>query len=197
MDVDNAIAMLSEPVVRLAFDTNALFRDRSFATLCRDLQRLSTHRESRLELLVSAAVHGEKLFDLKQARRGEYDYQVVVKSLLQLKLSILPFEEEDACVLGDLLGVTFPDAESWTAAKRSHYMKSLGLPDSCTKVRGKRLSATLDWLIAAHAKARRCVLVTDDRGPEFGLIRQVRLSILQSAVTQLLQSTQSATGGPA
>ena len=195
MDVDSAVAMLSEPQVRLAFDTSALFRDRSFAKLCRDLQRLSLHRQSQMELVVSAAVHGEKLFDLKQAFRGSYDYQIVVKSLFQLGLAIVPFVEEDARVLGELLGATYPDADSWNAAKRRHYRQSLGLPAGDATGGGKRLSATLDWLIAGHAQARSCVLVTNDEGPEFRHVRQVRLSILQAAVAQLVPSPQPATGG--
>lgn len=195
MDVDSAVAMLSEPQVRLAFDTSALFRDRSFAKLCRDLKRLSLHRQSQLELLVSAAVHGEKLFDLKQAYRGSYDYQRVVAGLFQLGLSILPFVEEDACVLGELLGATYPDADSWNAAKRRHYRQSLGLPDGDATGGGKRLSATLDWLIAGHAQARSCVLVTNDEGPEFRHVRQVRLAILQLAVAQLLPCPQLAAPG--
>lgn len=54
LNLDKAVAMLTAPQVRLAFDTNALFRERSFADLCRDLKRLSTHRQTQLELLVFA-----------------------------------------------------------------------------------------------------------------------------------------------
>lgn len=187
MDVIEAVTALSQPSVRLAFDTNALWGDRSFSKACRDLHTLGQQQKNEIALFVSAAAHGEKLFDVKQDRQDHYDYSVILQSLMDLRLQVQAFTESDALAMGELLGTAFPTAEAWRAAKLQHYARSLSLQVSDAKVQsGKHLSATLDWLIAAHAKAQDCILVTTDRGIEFRQIRRMKYAVLQDALKQLL-----------
>jgi predicted nucleic acid-binding protein len=47
----------------------------------------------------------------------------------------------------------------------------------------------VDWLIAGHALADGCILVTDDRGPEFRqVIDRVRLDTLRQALVRMLET---------
>ncbi|HNN92318.1 MAG TPA: hypothetical protein PKI03_08620 [Pseudomonadota bacterium] len=187
MDVGEAVTALRLSSVRLAFDTNALWGDRSFRKACRDLHSLGQQQKNQITLFVSAAAHGEKLFDLKQDRQDSYDYAVILQSIMDLRLQVQAFTESDAQVIGELLGSAFPTAEAWRAAKLRHYARSLGLMESDAKIHsGKHLSATLDWLIAAHAKAQDCILVTTDRGIEFREVRRMKFAVLQAAINQLL-----------
>jgi predicted nucleic acid-binding protein len=198
MDVNDVVTALAQPSVRLAFDTNALWGDRSFSRACRDLHRLGQRQKNQITLFVSAAAHGEKLFDLKQDFQGRYDYAVILESLKDLRLQVQAFSESDAQAIGELLGATFATAEAWHAAKLQHYAGSLGLSGTDAKIQsGKHLSATLDWLIAAHARAQDCILVTTDRGIEFRQVRRMKFAVLQQALTRLLASETTPKSSPA
>lgn len=186
MNVREAVTVLTQPSVRLAFDTNAVFGTRALAKVCREAHALAAQRGNTIELFVSSAVYGEKVFQLKQANEATYDLAKVVASLQDLRLIVQDFTEADANVLADLLGAQFPRREDWQAHKRQHYLRSLGLPADHAVSQRRHLSATVDWLIAAHAKARGCVLVTSDTGPEFAQVQHVKLAVLQQALAQLL-----------
>jgi len=197
MDAREAAIELSKPSVRLAFDTNALFGELSFASACRDLHRLGLRAKNQIALFVSAAAHGEKLFDLKQDKQDQYDYSKVIESLEDLRLQIQDFTEKDATVLGERLGANFPTSQAWHQAKLRHYARSLGLGEEDIKGKsGQHLSATLDWLIAAHAHARDCILVTSDRGIEFKQVRRMKFAVLQEALRRLLATGSSSIAAP-
>jgi len=64
---------------------------------------------------------------------------------------------------------------------------ALGLPkDTPAPATGESCGMTNDWLIGGHARAENCILVTDDKDPEFGGgLERVRLDVLESVLGEL------------
>ncbi len=197
MSEHDVIKRAKSSSLKLLFDTNALFSGRRILELCDQASQLnSIHQERNLELFVSAAAHAEKLFDLKQQHRDEYDEAKIVEGLARKGLTIHSFETRHAAQTAILLGEAFPDPRSWHAAKRQQCLHCLGINEhvlnSSKSGTGKRCGATIDWLIAAHAKTEDCVLVTDDEGIEFRLVERVKLGTLERAMQRMLDETTTA-----
>ena len=182
---------LSGSEVRLAFDTSAVFADAPFLTVCALVARLNALRseENPIRLAICAAAHAEKLFDLKQEKKELFNEAAVMKILERKGVSVLPFDRQHARRLAELLGERYPDTKAWRAAKRQRYIETLGIQNMQEQIpgSGRACSATVDWLIAAHAIEESCLLVTEDGGPEFrGVIERVKMASLKKALEELL-----------
>ncbi|WP_428264178.1 hypothetical protein [Haliangium sp.] len=199
MTSDELITNIAGGPVRLLFDTNALFSSKAVRDVCRTAARIEVlllteahsdvRGDRRIRLLVPAPVHGEKLFDLKQNWRDRYDVIKVEEAVLRLGLVVVPFGAEHARRLAGLLGDEFDTPARWRDAKRQRCIECLGLKklESQVKGSGRNCGATIDWLIAAHALAEDCVLVTDDRGPEFEQVTsKLKLDTLREALHRVL-----------
>lgn len=189
--------------VRLAFDTSAVFDHTHFVTICELVNQLNVFRaaDDPVELAICAAAHAEKLFDLKQATKDNFDEAQVMQMLARIGVRILPFDRQHARRLAELLGTLYPDTKSWRAAKRRRYIEALGIQKIETEGKisasGKSCSATVDWLIAAHALEESCLLVTEDKGPEFRDVdERVKSNSLKNALEQLLTIEQSRASSP-
>ena len=185
--------------IDLLLDTNALWSIKRLRRLCNCVQRLNEARtaDDRIQLYVSAASHAEKLFDLAQENRDRYDERLINQGLERMGLTIVAFDRAHAAATATLLGSTYPDRTAWHQAKRKQCMACLGIDENKLPVpvlgSGKGCGATIDWLIAGHAMAAGCILVTDDRGVEFRRVeRRVKLGILEQALEQALDAATSA-----
>lgn len=182
--------------VAFAFDTNALFGAPRLFGVCAAVsqhnERLRLTSLQPIRLTVSAIAHAEKLFDLKQKYRDKFDPDVILEGLRSKGVHVEPFESRHALETAQRLGERYKDTKDWHEAKRLRCVRALGLPtDTKTPGTGKGCGATVDWLIGGHARAARCVLVTDDTGPEFvGLVDRVKLEVLEAALKALLVQRQ-------
>jgi hypothetical protein len=191
---------------KLLFDTNALFGHRRLIALCDAVTRLNDRLAAisgpPLNLLVSAAAHAEKLFDLKQAYDASYSPAQILQGMQRKGLAVLSFETAHAEAMAVLIGKQYPTREEWRQAKKQRCLHCLGIkelaenPGPCSQCgrpgtapgSGKTCGATIDWLIAAHAVAEGCILVTDDRGVEYKLVQhKIRLTSLERAITRILE----------
>ncbi|KYF78277.1 hypothetical protein BE17_13155 [Sorangium cellulosum] len=193
MTRDEIAARFRRGGLALAFDTNALYVDRSLIGLCAEIERCNERLRQRdlppARLIVCAVAHVEKLFDLKQKYRDAFDFGAILDGLRSKGLEIQAFDASHARETAIRLGERYPSTEAWHQAKKQRCIRCVGLdpgrvgaPDS-----GQRCGATVDWLIGAHARAEGCVLVTDDSGPEFtGLADRVQFATLAAAVHEIL-----------
>lgn len=170
----------------LALDTNAIYGLGRLAKVCNHVNLLRAAAEPLdIRLCVPAVVHMEVLFDLRQNIGTKFDANIVVQGLLDKGLTIAPFEERHAVHAAERLAESFPHKADWQAAKRRHCIECLGLGLSEEKAyelesRKKPCSATIDWVIAAHAAHEGWILVTNDKGAEFaGLKLKMKLEQLE------------------
>ncbi len=184
---------LAEGALVLAFDTNAVYRDRRLNGLCERIARynlrLLADGRPRVRLVISAVAYAEKLFDLKQRWRGAFDLEAILSGLRSKGIEVQPFDARHALETASRLGERYPDDAAWQRAKRDRCLSCLGLPKATTPApgSGRTCGATVDWHIGGHARAEGCVLVTDDNDPELGgLIERVSLDTLEAAVRGLL-----------
>lgn len=179
--------------VALAFDTNALFGERSLFAVCSDVARHNDHLAvgglPPVRLVVSALAHAEKLFDLKQQFQDRFDGGRILQGLARKGLAVEPFGADHALETARRLGERHPTTAAWHEAKRRRCLQCLGLPTTtATPGNGRACGATVDWLIGGHARASGCVLVTSDAGPEFaGLADRVELEALEAALRSILR----------
>jgi hypothetical protein len=177
--------------VKFAFDTNALSGKRRLGALCMRVKHWNVQLTARtlpeVKLFVCTVAHFEELFHIKKSKGDLFDNQVILDGLDSLGIAVQPFSVEHALSTAMWLGARHPTSEAWRNAKKERYMRGLGLVPGKDRAEGAHCSTTVDWLIAGHAQAERCVLVTDDEGPEFeGLVDKVRLGELEVALQQLL-----------
>ncbi len=176
----------------LAFDTNALFGERSLFGVCNSVaqynERLAGRAQSPVRLMVSAVAHAERAFDLKQQFRDRFDGDVILRGLARKGLIVKPFDPTHALETGARIGERHTDSAAWREAKRRRCLHCLGLATGTTTPgNGQGCGATVDWLIGGHARAEGAILVTDDTGPEFaGISEKVRLDVLEEALRALL-----------
>ena len=176
----------------LAFDTNAVYRDRRLIALCDRVslhnRRLEAASKPLVRLLISTVAYAEKLFDLKQQWRDRFDLDVILSGLRSKGIEVQPFHERHALETATRLGEHYPDDAAWQRAKRDLAARSLGLPlGIATPGTGRSCGATIDWLIGGHARAEGCVLVTDDNDPELGgRLERVGLDLLDGVLMRLL-----------
>jgi hypothetical protein len=176
---------------KFSFDTNALHGDKRLTDLCDDVARWNVRLEQRglltVQLAVCAVAHAEKLFDLKQKHRADFDPKIIIEGLQSKGLLIEPFEVEHALETANRLGLLYDSSQKWRHAKRERCRQCLGLASNLdVPGTGKQCGATVDWLIGAHAHAQGYILVTDDRGPEMQGLERINLDALVEAVRQVL-----------
>lgn len=111
----------------IAFDTNVLFRDKSLIKLCDNVNLLKLYGNKKIRLVVPAPAHLEKLHDLKQQRKEDYNLDFVLKSLGDLGIEITAFEPRHAEIVAELIGKQFPTTQDWRNFKRKRCLNCLGL----------------------------------------------------------------------
>lgn len=190
MKKNEVYQLLREGKLTIAFDTNVVFNDYRFLTLCDNINRINDADKYQLSLVVSAIVHTEKLFDLKQKHKKKYDIEEVNRFLERKRISVVPFERCHAQAVAHFVGEQFPSSEEWRAFKRQSCINCLGINNANVQIpgSGKKCGATVDWLIAGYAIAEDCLLVTDDKGKEFKGIKKTTFDELEAAVNQFLQT---------
>lgn len=113
----------------LAFDTNALFGERSLFGVCNGVarynERLAQRGLSPIRLVVCTVAHAEKLFDLKQQYRGTFDQDVILRGLQRKGLVIQPFDGKHAMETAVRLGELHPTTAEWHAAKKKRCLECL------------------------------------------------------------------------
>lgn len=179
--------------VRLAFDTNALSSHNRFFDVCNLANRLRASSPLLdLQLIVPAVVHGEHLLHIRHeihAKGKAFDGGLVQKDLERKGLQIAAFGSEDAENTAEFIAGQFTEDAAWQTAKRNFAGRQLGLTSGQLEAaQGKKLSATVDWLIAGQTAANpQWILVTNDQGLEFeALSRKVTLEGLEAALGRLL-----------
>lgn len=171
--------------VTVTFDTNAIHEMKTWREVCRLLGRLRPTFPNRA--LVSSLVHSEMLFDLQQRCGSDFDAQLVVSSLLDLSVDVVPFDNSASDAFAARLGRLFPSEGSWRAAKARASRNCLGINDlTLVPGTGRTCGANVDWFIAAHAVATGAILVGHDEGPEFEGIDRVALGILATVASELV-----------
>ncbi len=164
--------------VTLAFDTNCIIGRTSdgkltfpFNTLADAVENLRMASEPHhLEIVIPAPVHFEVLHDLRiflrEAHRA-FDEDLIIQSLKNRNVRVEPFDAEVALDASAQLFRWYPGEAEWQEAKNTS--------------RG----ATIDWLIATQAEARRWVLVADDKkGGEYA---KVTLAIGRARLRDVLK----------
>ncbi|UQA56781.1 hypothetical protein [Polyangium aurulentum] len=187
-------AQLRSGGVKLAFDTNALSGKKRLGALCTRVkhwnEQLSARTLPEVKLLVCTVAHFEELFHIKKSKGDLFDMRVILDGMDSLGIEVQPFGVDHALSTAMWLGERHKTSEEWRRAKKKRYMHGLGLTLGKDEPEGAHCSTTVDWLIAGHAQAERCVLVTDDEGPEFeGFADKVRLGELEAALKQLLSES--------
>jgi predicted nucleic acid-binding protein len=190
MNKNEVYQLLCDGELTLAFDTNVVFNELRFLTLCDNINRLNEAHKTHLCMVVSAIVHTEKLFDLKQKYKEKYNIEEVNRFMERKHISVVPFERCHAQAVAHLVGEQFPTNEQWRAFKRQSCINCLGIKNTKVQIHGsgKKCGATVDWLIAGYAIAEECLLITDDKGKEFKGVKTTTFDELEAAVNQLLQS---------
>jgi len=176
----------------IAFDTSAIFANRSLMKLCNKINSLKVSGNKKIELVVPAPAYLEKLHDLKQQHQDNYDLGTIISGLKLKGLTVTAFELRHAEIVAELIGKQFPTTKDWQDFKRDRCINCLRLKGKIVKLgRRKTCGATVDWLIAGYAYAEKnCLLVTGDKGEEFKDIRKTNLESLIAVVEQLLKETE-------
>lgn len=110
----------------ITFDTNALYSDKRFLAICDNINKLKI-KGYKIDIIISSLVHAEKLLDLKQKRKDEYDINYINKILEDKKVSIVSFEYHHAETIAELIGKQFPTDEQWRTFKRQKCIDCLGI----------------------------------------------------------------------
>jgi hypothetical protein len=193
MTEDEIAERLRTGGLKLAFDTNALEADRRRDAVCDNVAQWNATLVSqsllRVQLVVCAVAHHEKVFHLKRRLREKFNPDVIVKGLHAKGLTIEPYDTRHALATGAWIGERYPEPDDWYRAKKERSLRSVGLDPGAVEApgSGKGCGATVDWLIIGHARAEGCVLVSDDTGPEFaGLVERVKLGTLEAALEKLV-----------
>jgi hypothetical protein len=87
MNKNEVYQLLCDGELTLAFDTNVVFNELRFLTLCDNINRLNEAHKTHLCLVVSAIVHTEKWFDLKQKYKEPLNVKAVL-IVLESKVQI-------------------------------------------------------------------------------------------------------------
>ncbi|WP_309891680.1 hypothetical protein [Archangium sp.] len=193
MNEEDISQRLREGGLTLSFDTNALFLNRKFLTLCDEValwnQRLGSEGRQPVGLRVCTVAHSEKLFDLKQAFQDAFDIGSIMAAFHSKGLVLESFTDKHALALAIRLGEFYPDDKTWREAKRKRCIQCVGLNPNQVQAAsgtGRRCGATVDWLIGAHAHAEGYVLVTKDKGVEMKHLKRVELDTLAEALRKLM-----------
>lgn len=188
MKPNEVYQLLCQGKLTIAFDTNAVFSHRKFWRICNKINQLNDKHRYEFNLTVSALVHTEKLFDLKQELKERYNLEIVSQSLSSKHVSIKPFEVRHAEATASVIGEQFPTNDDWRKFKRQKCIDCLGLQRTeHIPGKGKKCGATVDWFIVGHAYCEDYLLITQDGGEEFkGIEKKTDLESLEAAIDQLL-----------
>ncbi|MEA3340327.1 MAG: hypothetical protein U9R15_10205, partial [Chloroflexota bacterium] len=152
----------------------------------------------RIHLRVPAAAHVERLFDLAQEHKGDYDVNIVRRVLKERQVEIPDFTVRDAERCAELLVQRYKTPTEWYAFKKRRCLECVGLSPryhSEAEGTGKTCGAPNDWLIIGQASRKGHLLVMDDRGRygAYDLVECiVRSRDVQSALDLLLDEFKNA-----
>jgi hypothetical protein len=196
MKPNEVYLLLCQGQLTLAFDTNAVFGHHQFWRICNKINQLNDKYRYEFNLTVSALVHTEKLFDLKQELKEKYNLEIVTQSLSSKRVSIKSFQVRHAEATASVIGKQFPTNDDWHKFKRQKCIDCLGLQRiEHLPGKGKTCGATIDWFIVGHAYCEDYLLITQDGGEEFkGIEKKTDLASLEAAVDQLTKRLQEAPG---
>jgi len=192
MKPNEVYQLLCQGKLTFAFDTNAVFGHHQFWRVCNKINQLNDKYHYEFNLTVSALVHTEKLFDLKQGLKEKYNLEIVTQALISKRVSVKPFEVHHAEATASLIGEQFITNDNWHQFKRQQCIDCLGLQTrEDIPGKGKKCGATVDWFIVGHAYCEDYLLISQDGGEEFnGIYKKTDLESLEAAVDQLTQKRQ-------
>jgi hypothetical protein len=174
----------------LSFDSSAIH----FNELIRYANKVNLFNDQRkvkTRLVLSALVHTERMAQERRRRQEAFDQGRIAQFLHGKGITVEPLTAEDAVGCSSWLHAQASTEDGWTELKWSRIREEAGLRDDAPG----RVSATVDWFIAAHAAARGWILVTSDRGPEFrGITRKVAPERLERTLDTLLAATTARAG---
>lgn len=135
----------------------------------------------------------DMLANHREVRSIEFRIKTEMEALESKGVMIVPFEQEHAKHVAQVLAGRYGDDASWQRAKQSAVQERLSLPDDFFDSKKKQkitCGATLDWLIAGQAEAEKWILATNDDGPEFALVSlKIGWHELKEVLEELLKST--------
>ena len=173
--------LLREPGIVLALDTNVLRQSRRLLELADRVNQLNKSPTRHIEVVIPAPAHGERIFQLRRLHGAAFSVEKVREFFAQKGVSIPAFDLDAAEGVAEALAQLFPDDRSWGMAKVKSALRRLGLPDTASAA--TRFPGTIDWLIAGQCYIRDWVLITDDTGNEFKVLRRrVQLEVAQRAL---------------
>ena len=189
MKTNEVYQLLYQGKLTLAFDTNTVFSHQRFWKICNKINQLNDKYHYKFSLIVSALVHTEKLFDLKQELKETYKLEIVTQSLNSKHISVKSFEMHHAEATASIIGEQFPTPDEWHQFKRQKCIDCLGVQKTENiHGTGKKCGATVDWFIAGHASSENYLLITQDSGEEFkGIKNKTDLKSLEIAIDQLTE----------
>lgn len=186
--------------VTLTMDTNVVSgggnRFRRYIKIVQAVKNLNARFErpgrDPIEVAVSALIHFEVMFDLRQVHGLSFDPARISSGLANAGLLVRDFDRAAAERVASVLARWFPESEEWAAEKRGRFLRAVGLDAEDHRYRNRGFPATVDWPIAAQAESDDHILITNDKGTEFKRVRRrVDLGTLEKALQALLSDQDS------
>ncbi|MFH1469538.1 MAG: hypothetical protein ABIO70_34455 [Pseudomonadota bacterium] len=146
----------------LALDTTVV-HGKGLLGLADKINRMNHKHDTETHLVIGALVYTERQAQERRERGADFDERIVRDLLTSKLVKVAWFTRKDAERASAWLARIAPDDDAWQVLKWQRLAAELGLP----RDKRHRVSATVDWFIAAHADSRGWLLVTADRGPEF------------------------------
>lgn len=196
MAVNDIYHLIQGGDITLAFDTSVTVRH-GFLSLCELAGRINTKRHAlgfpaKIELGIPAVAHTERLFDLAQLHRNQYDINRIRDTLSRYQIKTLDFTSSDAEHCAELLAQRYATGDAWHAFRKRRCLQCVGLPIQYHHLAdgtGQQCGAPNDWLIIAQASRNNMLLVMEDQGRsgEYDLIQnQVRFTDTRAVLQQIL-----------
>ncbi len=190
--------------ISLTMDTNVVSGGgnhfRQYSKIVQGVKNLNAKFElehphrTPVKMRVSALVHVEVLFDLRQTHGSDFDASKASSGLANTGLLVRDFDLRAAETCARVLGGWFPTSGEWAAEKRARLVRAMGLePKDPQPSRSRHFPATVDSFIAAQAEGDDDILITNDKGSEFDRVkRKVDVETLEKALQALLSDQDRA-----
>lgn len=162
----------------LVLDTNVLMDfQRLVSTLSERVQRWNLRASPTSSLtLYAPALCWAELIVHQRFKYTAFDPQRVITELRSKNVVIQPYDQLLAERHAEELTSVYTSDGAWRTAKR----EALGLSTS-----GKRVSATVDWFVAAHGLSDGALFVTNDKGRDASWTRHSKAETVLEALAPL------------